>query len=256
MSVEDAKKRFALSFQIGRLFGVPLKLHVTMLVLLLALVARLAFKENGLLVIGLLGLLLLSTVLHELGHVVAARRCRCRPIDIWLSPLGGHVRYERLPRNPRKELAIAAAGPAVNLVLAAVGFLVHVAVGGPGEDLWRNVPRAFGWVNIVFALFNLIPAFPLDGGRVLRALLSPKLGRLRATAVPVRIGRWFALSLVAVAVVSWSGFLFYAVIVALYLWIFTEIEWFAVRQQAARGEAEDDDELDEPVFIGPAPYER
>jgi len=135
-------------------------------------------------------------VLHELGHAIAARRYGIKTPDITVLPIGGLARLSRMPDKPSEEIVIAIAGPLVNVVIAAVLFLLLGApdmralrhMGDPTYDLLAQVAAA----NVWLVLFNLIPAFPMDGGRVFRALLALRLERRRATEIAARIGQGFA----------------------------------------------------------------
>ena len=136
-------------------------------------------------------LVFLCVLLHEFGHALAARRFGIRTADITLWPIGGVARLERLPEKPLQELVVALAGPAVNVVIALV-LALAIGLGGvwfrdPGADadalqLW-NLPTSLLIANIVLVAFNLVPAFPMDGGRVLRALLATRLPYARATQI-------------------------------------------------------------------------
>src|SRR5581483_3871605 len=136
-------------------------------------------------------------VLHELGHALAARRYGIKTPDITVLPIGGLARLSRMPDKPSEEIVIAIAGPLVNVVIAAVLFAVlgisdmraMAHVGDPTYDILTQVAGA----NVLLVLFNLIPAFPMDGGRVLRALLALRLDRRRATEIAARIGQGFAI---------------------------------------------------------------
>jgi len=172
------------SIRIGSVFGITLRLHVLLLVLFGILILS---GESPLVFAILFGCVLL----HELGHSLVALAFGIRVVDITLWPLGGMARMSQIPESTRIEALIAIAGPAVNFLLALVGLL---AAGS-----WRYPPQdAFQWfslVNLSMGVFNLLPAFPMDGGRILRALLGWRGGWLRATERAVWIGRWFALSL-------------------------------------------------------------
>ncbi len=141
-------------------------------------------------------LVFLCVLLHEFGHVFAASRYGVHTPDITLLPIGGVARLSRIPEKPNQELLIAIAGPAVNVVIAA---LLYLAIGhlptasaielqNPGVSMLSRLAA----VNVFLVLFNLIPAFPMDGGRVLRALLAWRLGFARATQIAAVIGQGVA----------------------------------------------------------------
>jgi len=137
-------------------------------------------------------------LLHEFGHALTAKRYGIRTQDITLLPIGGIARLERLPENPRHELWVTLAGPAVNVVIAAVlfavlYFLYPVNEFSQARLLEGNFLAQLMWVNVLLGAFNLLPAFPMDGGRVLRALLSMRLGRVRATRLAASIGQGMAI---------------------------------------------------------------
>ncbi|WP_256368969.1 site-2 protease family protein [Aquisphaera insulae] len=135
-------------------------------------------------------------VLHELGHALMARRFGIGTLDITLSPIGGVARLERLPRAPGAEILIALAGPAVTfaIVLGLFGLQIFGLLDGGDNSALGDLGTSLLIVNLVLGLFNLIPAFPMDGGRVLRAVLSGWLGRVRATSIAATIGRAAALA--------------------------------------------------------------
>jgi len=190
----------AWSFSIGRLLGTEMRVHVTFF-LLLAWLGFAAWQQGGLAeaVNGVLFILAIFTcvVAHEYGHALMARRYGIRTIDITLLPIGGLARLERMPVEPRQEIAVALAGPAVNLVIAAVLILLldgrfdPAAMGEIQNSTVDFLARLAG-INLFLALFNLLPAFPMDGGRVLRALLAMRLPRTVATKYASLAGQAFA----------------------------------------------------------------
>ena len=189
------------SFQIARIAGIDLKIHATFLLLLAWFgVAYYADGGFGAMIVGLSFILLLfvCVVLHEFGHALAARAYGIRTPDITLLPIGGVARLERMPEKPWQELVVALAGPAVNVVIAFALYLVigrgfHIGdIGlvdrGEGDLLSKLLA-----INIILVVFNLLPAFPMDGGRVLRALLATRLKRARATRIAAGIGQAVAI---------------------------------------------------------------
>ncbi len=190
------------SLTIGRFGGTAVKIHVTFL-LLLAWIGFSAWQQGGPAAardsLVFIILIFVCVVLHEFGHILVARRYGIQAPEVTLLPIGGVASLQALPEKPSQEFAIAIAGPAVNFVIA----LVLLAVLGQfnAADLQRlDDPRVsliarLADANLFLAIFNLIPAFPMDGGRVLRALLAMKLGRARATRIAASIGQAFAFGL-------------------------------------------------------------
>jgi len=198
----------SLSWKIGRVAGIDLYVHATFLLVFLLVQEELS--QGGAVAVRAV-LLILSVfgcvVLHEFGHALMARRFGIETEDITLYPIGGVARLRRMPRAPGAELLIALAGPAVNFAIVAA--LVSLASLGLIELGSMSSPRDLTFVtelllvNLVLGIFNLIPAFPMDGGRVLRALLSGFLGRAQATTIAARVGRVLAL-LFGLAVLRWT----------------------------------------------------
>jgi len=183
------------SFTIARVFGIPLRVHGLFLLLVAAL--AIAGGPHGESIATLLAILFASVLFHELGHSLVARTLGARILDITLWPLGGLSRMEGMPERPREELLIALAGPATNALLLAVAALfgAHVAPSALGAG--AHSLDTFATIQASLALFNLVPAFPMDGGRALRALLAARYGRLNATELAVRVGRWCAVLAIA-----------------------------------------------------------
>ncbi|MDH3196982.1 MAG: site-2 protease family protein [Candidatus Krumholzibacteria bacterium] len=190
------------SIRLGTYFGIPVYMHLTFL-LLLAWVAMAHWTQSRSIDAALTGVLFIvvifgCVVLHEFGHALAARRYGISTRDITLLPIGGVARLERMPEDPRQELWVALAGPLVNVVIAGalaawltVSHLMvpagHISLTG-GPFLQRIMA-----VNVFLVLFNLLPAFPMDGGRVLRALLATRLEYTRATHIAAVVGQTMAL---------------------------------------------------------------
>jgi Zn-dependent protease/CBS domain-containing protein len=188
------------SLKIGSVAGTAIRIHVTFL-LFLAWIFGVSYIAGGLEQAwnGLLFmvLLFLCVLLHEFGHIFTARAFGVRTPDVILLPIGGVSRLEHIPEKPSEEFLIAIAGPLVNVAIAAL----LVGIGGASLQLDKlaNLDISGGGlvdqlaaVNLFLAVFNLIPAFPMDGGRVLRALLASRLGYVHATEVAAMIGQWVA----------------------------------------------------------------
>lgn len=188
------------SYRIGSIAGTDIKVHVTFL-LLVGWWALMGYQEagtSGALSGGLSLLALFACILlHEFGHILMARRFGVRTPDVILLPIGGVARLERIPDEPKQELLIALAGPAVTLAIIVVLYAILRATAGPVNLLQLTPETPFlaflVAVNIYLLLFNLIPAFPMDGGRVLRALLASRLGLLRGTRIAATLGQTFAI---------------------------------------------------------------
>lgn len=196
------------SIRIARLAGIPIRIHLTFFLLLLWFGKVSSDQGQGFLDGVVLMLLLFGcVVLHELGHALTARRYGVETREIVLYPFGGVARMDRIPPG-KAELLIALAGPAVNLVLAALLGLVLVGLSAdtPDAPLAIVTEGTIVWqllyVNLSLFVFNLIPAFPMDGGRVLRAALAIGLGETRATNIAAAIGQVLALGFAAVALLT------------------------------------------------------
>jgi Zn-dependent protease len=188
------------SFQLMRIAGIDVRVHATFF-LLLAWFGTVYFLEGGYgaMVIGLSFIILLfaCVVLHEFGHALAARAYGINTPDITLLPIGGIARLERMPDKPWQELVVALAGPAVNVVIA---FGLYIVIGrffglGDLEELAEgrgNLLTQLLAINVILVVFNLLPAFPMDGGRVLRALLATRLSHARATRIAAAVGQTVA----------------------------------------------------------------
>jgi len=196
------------SLHIGSLGGTEIRIHVTFLLFLVWL-AAIFYRQGGAdaAVQGTIFIVLifLCVLLHELGHVFAARRYGVQTRDVTLWPFGGIASMERMPDKPSQELIVALAGPAVNVVIALALFVYLGATLDP-ENLTRIEDPKVSMVvkvlfaNIILVVFNMIPAFPMDGGRVLRALLAMRMGNARATELAASIGQGFAILFGAIGI--------------------------------------------------------
>lgn len=189
------------SWRIGRVARIDVYMHATFLVLL-AYAAYSGYQHRHEWADALGGVLFIATffcvvVMHELGHCLTARRFGIETHDITLLPIGGLARLSRLPEKPSQELLIALAGPAVNV---ALGILLYLILRAPPQERLLAGVRLVGgdllinlfYANGLMAVFNLVPAFPMDGGRVLRALLAMKMDFARATSVAATVGQALA----------------------------------------------------------------
>ncbi|MCB1354730.1 MAG: site-2 protease family protein [Rhodobacteraceae bacterium] len=212
------------SMKLGRFAGIDVYVHATFFLLLVwfgyvywAQTGTLAGVVTGL---TLILLLFLCVVLHEYGHALTARRYGIATKHITLLPIGGVAMLEKMPEDPRQEVVVALAGPAVNLVIAAglwlvmavfheTGTLLDVGIGQGGI-----LPTLLA-TNLVLAAFNLVPAFPMDGGRVLRALLAMRTDRVQATRIAASVGRLLALVFGFLGLIG-NPFL---ILIAVFVWI-------------------------------------
>jgi Zn-dependent protease len=240
------------SWRIGRVAGINLYLHPTFL-LFLGFGAVQWGLDAVLLLLAVFG----CVVLHELGHALTARLYGIATEDITLYPIGGVARLRRMPRKPGAELLIALAGPLVNLAIAGL-LTASLFLSGVGQPAaWASEPGAIDRflttlvaINLLLAAFNLIPAFPMDGGRVLRALLSGWVGRLRATEIAAGLGQLLALGFGV-----WSFMQFDLIRTALAVFIY-----FAARAELTQARFEERRRLVPPtdphgVWVAPPGYQ-
>jgi Zn-dependent protease len=193
------------SLRIGRIFGIPLEVHWSFLLLIGLVVAAEWPAGTGAIAGGLVWVaaLFACVVAHELAHCLVARRRGVTVLGILLLPIGGMSRMDRIPDRAADEAAIAAIGPATSLVLG--GLLLSVGAF-LGSSMWPPTLVAgswwarLGWLNLLLAVFNLLPALPMDGGRVLRAALAQRLPRLAATRVAASVAKVLAVGLIVAGV--------------------------------------------------------
>lgn len=234
------------SFQIGKLFGIPLYVHTTFFLL----PAWILLANGGigplslLFVLTVLAALFACVVLHELGHALMARYFGIGTESITLYPIGGVARLQRMSDKPFEEICIALAGPAVTLAivfllspLVFAGNLLHPVLSSPepslvflmislGICLWQS--------NLGLFLFNLLPCFPMDGGRVLRAILALWKGQLRATEIAVRISLLMAFFIACLSPLLHSPM---PLLVAVFVLFAGQMELIGLRQREAQRRA-------------------
>ncbi len=213
------------SFSIGRAFNIDVRIHATFFLLLIWVavtdMAAGASVAETISSIGFILALFACVTLHEFGHALAARRYGVTTRDVTLLPIGGIARLERMPEKPSQEFVVAIAGPLVNAAIAII-LALTIAVSGthmPAADELAIGPAPFLvrllTVNIALALFNLLPAFPMDGGRIVRSLLAMYIPYARATSVAASLGQFMAL------VFGFLGFMFnpFLIIIAVFVWL-------------------------------------
>lgn len=241
------------AFRVARIFNIPVRVHWSFFVLVLGYVFYAGYDtdwdKTAMLWSGIFVLVLfILVVLHEFGHALTARRYGVSTRDIILLPIGGVARLDHLPEKPAHEFWVAIAGPLVNIAIAALLSVylfrftpeqrweilngVVYAKGNFFLDDYTNLDRFIffmAWLNVILAAFNLIPAFPMDGGRILRALLSIPFGRVNATMLAARIGQVLALGMIAAGV--WKSNPMYALI-GLFVLFTAESEYRSVKMEA------------------------
>jgi len=226
------------SWQVAVVAGIPVRVHATFALLLVWIFgAHLAAGEGipqAATGVGLILAIFACVVLHELGHALTARRYGVRTRDITLLPIGGVARLERIPERPSQEVAVALAGPAVNVVIA-LGLALALVLGAAplhltdAASLRGNFLAELLALNLFLAIFNLIPAFPMDGGRVLRALLATRIEYVRATQIAANVGQGIALLFGLLGLLANPMLLF----IALFVFIGAGQEAAAVRMRSA-----------------------
>jgi Zn-dependent protease/CBS domain-containing protein len=224
------------SWKLCRIAGIPVYVHWTFLILLAWVFFGHVMAGQDLptslrgvvFVLAIFG----CVVLHEMGHALTARRFGVPTSDITLLPIGGVARLREIPDKPAQELLIAIAGPAVNLLLVLALYLAGVRVPRATSDaqlLFRGglLPSLL-FVNLFLMLFNLLPAFPMDGGRVLRALLAMAMDYGRATQIAARIGRLMAVLFGLLGLSAGNPML---VLIAIFVWLGAEAEAMQVQER-------------------------
>lgn len=232
------------SLKIVTFAGIPVKIHWSFLLLILFLGGYGYLNQMDIVDLLWFGSVVASmfvcVILHEYGHALMAKRYGVKTIDIIISPIGGLARLQKLPEKPSEELKVAIAGPLVNIAIASILFISMYLINqdlsflNSSPDL-KSIQSVNGFaglligINLVLFVFNLIPAFPMDGGRILRALLTINYGRVKGTKLASIVGRVFAV-----------GFVIYGLLTSEYILIFVGIFVFIMatnenRQVALEG---------------------
>ena len=218
---------------IGRIFGIPVYAS-GLLLMLLGVVAILGLMGDAR-ILALTLLLLTSVFLHELGHALVARRHGIQVVDIILGPLVCSARMTEIPERARVEASIAIAGPATNFLLALLALPLLLLLQAPAfGTVGLEYGMWFIWVNVILGAFNLLPGFPMDGGRLLRSLLAARMGWLAATERAVQVGRVVAIALAIAGLFFFPRALLLVPLLAIYLWIMGTRELWVVRQRHGR----------------------
>jgi Zn-dependent protease len=196
------------SFKVGEIFGISIRVHVVFLLLLVFVGignASVGGPRAGLISMLFVASVFLCVLLHELGHSLQAKRYGVKVEDITLLPIGGVAHMHEIPEDPRKEIRITLAGLVVSFGLAALIFLFLLATGQLPELVSFPFSGAhflanLFWINIMLGFFNVIPAFPMDGGRIFRALLAQRMDYVRATHIAATVGQGVAMFLALVGI--------------------------------------------------------
>jgi Zn-dependent protease len=244
-------KLLSSSFRVGSILGIAIRVHVLLVLLVVVAAASRPFGLVEALMLVMLGVVLL---LHELGHSLVARKFGIQVLDITLWPLGGMARMSAMPESSRIEGLIAAAGPAVNFVLAAIAvpvWLMLATLDG-ASTVARDLSVYFIVMNLVLGVFNLVPAFPTDGGRILRALLARDHDWVTATEHAVLVSR--VLAIVVGVIGAMIGNVALILVAAWLVWM-GSIELSEVRSRHASA-SRDAGAQPAPVMAEPPPVAR
>ena len=215
------------SFKIFSVFGIPVELHITFLVLMLLIYLVAFFKiipSINLLTAVLITLVFATVVIHELCHSYIAKRYGVKIDRIVLLPIGGLSEMEEIPKDPAQELRIALAGPVSNLVIALISYIVLIIFGSLLSIVLSGALYYFIIINLLLGLFNLLPAFPMDGGRILRAFLAERMSFIKATKLAASIGKQFAIIMAVVGVF----FNFLWILIAIFVYVGADAEYKSV----------------------------
>jgi Zn-dependent protease/predicted transcriptional regulator len=253
------------SIRIFRVKGIDVKVHLTFVFILIWVAISWGTADNGGIrdaAFGVVATLFLfgCITLHELAHSIVALRFGVRVHDIILLPIGGVSQIEEMPDKPAEELQIAAAGPLVSFALAAVFYVLTLLIGGASASFdlslatvsttWPGLFAYLAAANLLLGLFNILPAFPMDGGRILRALLALRLDYARATAIASTLGQTLAIAL------GLAGFItgnFLMILVAIFVWLGAGQESGDVQTRGVLGDTRVEQAMTrEPLSLAPS----
>ncbi|HSM24148.1 MAG TPA: site-2 protease family protein [Anaerolineaceae bacterium] len=221
------------SFKLFKIKGIDVKIHTLFILILVWAAYRWSVTTGDGLQGALFGvvatlLLFVAVFLHELGHSLQAMKYKVKVKDITLMPLGGVAQMEELPKNPKQELKIALAGPLVNFAIAAIlvviGMILQTRsiislnelVTSLGQTNWAGMLAYLTMANLLLGLFNLLPAFPMDGGRILRSLLAMRMDHTRATRIAAVIGQGLAFLM---GLIGFMNGQFTLILIAIFVWM-------------------------------------
>lgn len=213
------------SLRILTVFEIPIELDASFLILILFIYLMAILNVIPLELAVLITLVFVTVVIHELSHSYVAQRYGVRIERIVLLPIGGVAQMEEIPKKPRQELFIASVGPLTNMIIALVSYLLFLGAGSYLPDVVSAFIYQFALVNLILGVFNLLPAFPMDGGRVLRALLAERMNYLRATELSVSIGKIFAIAMAISGILIFGNF--FLILIALFIYIGANQEYKA-----------------------------
>jgi Zn-dependent protease len=210
-----------LSYRIGKLFGIPIKIHITLVIFL----ALFLFSKQGIDGFFIMVAIFSSVLVHELGHALLAKSLGLPIVDISLYPFGGMARMAAPPKTTADEIKVAIIGPIVSLILAGGFWLLAFSSQQPMLGILAQI-------NLILGAFNLLPALPMDGGRIFRALLARKIGFYKATILAAKVARTFAVIMIILAY-------FYSIwllVLAAFLLIMSLIEQASATARVAMGD--------------------
>ncbi|MBU0677693.1 MAG: site-2 protease family protein [Verrucomicrobia bacterium] len=253
------------STKIAEVRGIPIRVHITLWIVLPFFVLQFAqiTPGAGSLFWGLLAAvgLFTSVALHELGHSIVAIALGCRVREILLLPIGGVAQLDHMPTRPRDEFMIAIAGPAVSLALSGIFIVLWNLAALMTATALGHVFLSLGMINLILALFNLLPSFPMDGGRIFRAWMTPRKGRVEATRIAAKTGRILA---VIFGIIGLFKFNLIWVAIAVFIYMAAGAEYRAVVIQdrfqhspfTPWTKATPPPLSDDQIYVSPPPYAR